>query len=503
MYSCARDEQQLQYLLEAKHSCICISTYDEEDALTLVRSVAIEAQKRMWLWSCSRGLCDGLVAESAFIADTEHPAAAITFLLANNSPAVLVMLDLATHLKDNKTLRLLRDLIEHCGRVGGSVVLVDHAEELPECIRAAATPFAISLPDEKELEAILRSTLRAQNDIHPIQVNLNPRELGMIIRNLSGLTPHQARRIIMDTVADDWRLDARDINTILAEKRRHFQRIGLLEYVEAPVDLGEIGGLTNLKRWLGQRQAAMSPEAGQFGIPAPRGLLMLGVQGAGKSLSAKAVATAWQRPLMRLDPGILYDRYIGESEHRLRDALKQAEAMAPIILWIDEIEKGFASAASLSTDGGLSKRMFGTLLTWLQEHKAPVFTIATANDIEALPPELLRKGRFDEIFFVDLPSLEARASIFAIHLRKRKREPERFDLAALAAASDGFSGAEIEQAIVSALYNAFAGTQRAELTTEGILAALRGSPPLSVTMAEKMTALREWAAGRCVPAEVG
>jgi len=243
----------------------------------------------------------------------------------------------------------------------------------------------------------------------------------------------------------------------------------------------------------------MSDEAVAFGISPPRGILMLGIQGSGKSLSAKAVATAWKRPLLRLDAGALYDRYIGESERRLREALSQTERMAPVILWIDEIEKGFASAASLSTDGGLSKRMFGTLLTWMQERTAPVFLIATANDIEALPPELLRKGRFDEIFFIDLPNLEARTQIVAIHLKKRKRDPAKFDVAAIAEASAGFSGAEIEQAIISALYTAFA--QRNDLTTQDILAALKSSPPLSVTMAEKLQELQTWASQRCVPAD--
>jgi SpoVK/Ycf46/Vps4 family AAA+-type ATPase len=226
---------------------------------------------------------------------------------------------------------------------------------------------------------------------------------------------------------------------------------------------------------------------------------MLGVQGAGKSLCAKAIATAWKRPLMKLDPGVLFDRYIGESERRLRDALRQAEVMAPVVLWIDEIEKGFASAASHSIDGGLSQRMFGTLLSWMQEHRAPVFLAATANDIEALPPELLRKGRFDEIFFVDLPGAAARNQIFQIHIKKRGRDPKVFDLAALAEASDGYSGAEIEQAVISALHAAFSG--KAELTTAMILKAVSGSPPLSVTMAERVGRLRAWAQGRCVPAE--
>jgi SpoVK/Ycf46/Vps4 family AAA+-type ATPase len=240
-------------------------------------------------------------------------------------------------------------------------------------------------------------------------------------------------------------------------------------------------------------------EAKAFGLSAPRGVLMLGVQGAGKSLCAKAIATAWQRPLLRMDVGALYDRYVGESEKRLRDALHQADMMAPIILWIDEIEKAFASAASRSTDGGLSQRMFGTLLTWMQEHDAPVFLVATANDIEALPPELLRKGRFDEIFFVDLPGREVRRKIFEIHLRKRGHKPDHFDVKALAEAADGFSGAEIEQAVLAGLHDAFA--ERQQVTTEHILAAVEQSPPLAVTMAERIAALREWAQDRCVPAD--
>jgi len=274
---------------------------------------------------------------------------------------------------------------------------------------------------------------------------------------------------------------------------------GLLEYIETPAELNQIGGLANLKDWLRLRQSAMDAEAVKFGINAPRGVLMLGVQGAGKSLCAKAIATAWQWPLLRMDPSLLYDRYVGESERRLRRSLRQAEMMAPIVLWVDEIEKAFASAASRSTDGGLSQRMFGTMLTWMQEHNEPVFLVATANDIEALPAELLRKGRFDEIFFVDLPKLQTRKEIFAIHLRKRQRDPEKFDLDKLAEASDGYSGAEIEQGIISALYEAYSAGR--EIETDTIVRMLAASPPLSVTMAEKVDALRKWAYGRCVKAE--
>jgi SpoVK/Ycf46/Vps4 family AAA+-type ATPase len=257
--------------------------------------------------------------------------------------------------------------------------------------------------------------------------------------------------------------------------------------------------MRRLKEWLRQRQDAFTSEAEKFGLTAPRGVLVLGVQGAGKSLCAKAIATAWQQPLLRLDPSSLYASYIGESERNLRDALQQTEMMSPVVLWIDEIEKGFASAASRSSDGGLSQRMFGTLLTWLQEHEAPVFVIATANDIEALPPELLRKGRFDEIFFVDLPKAGVRKEIFAIHLKKHNRQPDEFDLDRLAGVSDGYSGAEIEQAVISALHEAY--SKKKNLTTDGIVSAVKNSPPLSVTMREKVEALLEWSQGRCVPAD--
>ena len=332
----------------------------------------------------------------------------------------------------------------------------------------------------------------------PITIDITRTGLKTIIRNLRGLTRRQAEQIIMDTVADDQRFEQEDINEVLARKRQILHAGGLLEYVESPTDLNEIGGLGHLKNWLHLRQNALEDKAQEFGINAPRGVLMLGVQGAGKSLCAKAIATAWQRPLLRMDTGALYDRYIGE--RRLRMSLHQAEMMAPIILWIDEIEKAFASAASRSSDGGLSQRMFGTLLTWIQEHLSPVFLVATANDIEALPPELLRKGRFDEIFFVDLPKLQTRKEIFAIHLRKRRRNANEFDLDALAQASQGFSGAEIEQTVVSALHEAFADNTY-KLTTEQVLNAINHSPPLSVTMAERIHALQQWAVNRCVPAD--
>ncbi len=493
------DRDRLEELIVARHPCVWIQTNEEEYVLGMLREIAIELQRDLWLWTVSLGVRDGMLSGSPAVADTEHPAAALYYLSrTRQKPGLCVMIDLIGHLKDERTLRLLREAVQRLGESGSQIILLDHREDLPPVISAVATRFEVSFPDEKELEGVIKETLRKLNDESRIEVKLTRHDLQTIIRNLRGLSRRQARQVVFDTVCLDRKLDASDINSILARKRRAIGE-GLLEYVEAPVDLEQIGGLQNLKKWLKQRNNCLSDDAAAFGLPAPRGVLMLGVQGAGKSLSAKAVATAWQRPLLRMDAGALYDRYIGESESRLRGALRQAEMMSPVILWIDEIEKGFASAASQSSDGGLSKRMFGSLLTWMQEHTAPVFLIATANDIEALPPELLRKGRFDEIFFVDLPGLEARYAILAIHLKKRNRNPARFDLDVLAGAAAGYSGAEIEQAIISALHEAFSA--ETELTTQHVLTALKNSPPLSVTMAEKIEALREWSQGRCVPAD--
>jgi len=493
------DQQRFEALLRARHPCIFIPTHEEDEALQFVHETVFRQSYRMRLWSVVNGICDGKVKDLPPAPETEHPAAALYYLQRQADHTITVFLDLVDHLDDARTMRLLRDLIRHCAQSASHVVLIDHRDELPPVIAGLATRMELSLPDGPELEEIVRQTLRRCHQEQRIRVDINRSAYQAVLRNLAGLSRRQVEQLILETVVDDRRFDSTDINTILARKRELVQSGGLLQYVQAPVALHEIGGLRRLKAWLERRRFALTDEAEQFGLSAPRGVLMLGVQGAGKSFCAKAIATAWQRPLLRMDVGALYDRYIGESERRLRDALHQAERMAPIVLWIDEIEKAFASAASRSTDGGLSQRMFGALLTWMQEHRAPVFLVATANDIEALPPEMLRKGRVDEIFFVDLPTEETRRQIFSIHLAKRNHDPAAFDLDALARAAEGFSGAEIEQAIIAALHDAFAA--RRKLDTQQVLAALRVSPPLSVTMAERVGALRAWAQHRCIPAD--
>ncbi len=493
------NQDRLRTLIAAGHPCIFVITSEEQYALDLVRST-VPRGYRMISWSATRGVTESLFEDAQGVPNTENLAAALHHILGTlEQPTLCVALDVVDHLDDARSRRALRDLIRRFREKSSCLVVVDHNDRVPEVIAMEATTIELSLPTEAQLEILVKKTLKRLNRENPVDVNIRRSAYKTLVRNLQGLTRTQAEQIIADCIAEDRRFDANDINTVLALKRRRCERDGVLHFVESPVDLSEIGGLRNLKRWLELRKNALSDEARAFGVPAPRGILLLGVQGAGKSLCAKAAAAAWQRPLLLLDPGTLYDRYVGESERRLRSALHQAEAMAPVVLWIDEIEKGFASAASQSSDGGLSQRMFGTLLTWMQEHEAPVFLFATANNIEALPPELLRKGRFDEIFFIDLPSREVRRQIFGIHLVKRHRDPSAFDLDVLADASEGYSGAEIEQAVIAALHLAFAEAK--ELDTERILESLEASPPISVTMAESIQRLRQWAKDRCVPAD--
>lgn len=498
--STSADASRLMELMSARPPCVFIPTHEEAWALSLVQEAVCGDAQDYLTWSIIDGLRDGLVRDQPAIPETEHPAGALFYLYKRiETVRAVVMLDLIAHLDDARTARLARQLVQRCAETKRTLVLIDHRDELPPVLASEAVRFELSLPADDEIEALVTGVLRTQHQKAPLRVDMPRSAFDAILRNLRGLTRREILRIIEEAVSTDRVFSADDLDTVLTRKRQALRSGGLLEFITAPTSMNEVAGLARLKHWLNVRQKAMQREAEAPGISAPRGILLLGVQGSGKSYCAKAVATTWQRPLLRLDPGALYDRYIGESERRLRDALAQAERMAPIVLWIDEIEKGFASAASRNIDGGLSQRMFGSLLTWMQEHRAPVFIVATANDIEALPPELLRKGRFDEIFFVDLPTPAVREQVFAIHLRKRSQDPSKIDVAALAAATDGFSGAEIEQAIISALHDAVA--TKAKLTTDQLLAAVRATVPLSITMDRKVAALRAWAASRCVQAD--
>lgn len=495
------DLHQLDQLLAARHPCISILTFEEEYAVEVARQAAMARGANLWIWSTSLGLRDGIMKDAMPVADTENPAAALYYLTHNpTAKGLFLFLDLADNLREAKALRLLRDLIgQSIYDRERTIVLVDASDNLPAVIQGSSARLELSFPAEDELQGIVRDVCREVMKLTKLKVDLTHEQLDSLVGNLRGLTRQQARQAVFDAVARDRLLNAADIINVMKFKRRVLSKTGLLEQVEAPASMDEIGGLVVLKKWLMARIGALSKDAAEFGIIPPRGVLLLGVQGAGKSLAAKAVATAWHRPLLRMDVGAFYNRFVGETERQLRDALRQAEMMAPCVLWIDEIEKAFASASAESADGGLSKRMFGALLTWMQEHGSSVFLIATANDIESLPPELMRKGRFDEIFFVDLPNDAARASIFTIHLKRRGRDPKEFEIDQLVRASSGFSGAEIEQAILGGLFDAFANSQL--LSTNHLVTAMQNSPPLSQTMRERIEWLRNWAKDRCVPAD--
>lgn len=486
-------------LVRARHPSVHLVTCEEAEASGQVVRAVAALNTHLWHWDAVDGLTAPLDRDTPDVDGTTHPAAACEWLVRHDVSSVVLLVDIAAHLDDPRTLRALRRLIAAAAETGSCVVLLDHQSTLPAPIAAWTTPLELGFPADDEIDSLVRATLREARDTHGVEIDIRARDYATVLKNLRGLTRRQCIQVVRDVVAGDRRFDADDLNHVLASKRRLLGAQGVLEYVESPAALDEIGGMDRLKAWLGQRERTFEPEAVELEINPPRGILLLGVPGAGKSLCAKAIATAWKRPLLKLDPGALDDRYIGESERRLREAFAQAEAMAPVVLWIDEIEKGFASAGEASNDGGLSRRMFGSLLTWMQEHTAPVFLVATANDVQSLPPELLRKGRFDEIFFVDLPGAAAREAILMLHLKRRKQDPAVFDIPALVAASDGYSGAEMEQAIVSGLHAAF--NSKHPLVTAHVARALGQSPPLSVIMAERIGRLRRWAEDRCVPAE--
>jgi SpoVK/Ycf46/Vps4 family AAA+-type ATPase len=350
---------------------------------------------------------------------------------------------------------------------------------------------APSFQDYRDLvDAMFRDVSRRQH----VEIVLGPAELSRLAQNLRGLTLTEAGKILTRAMVEDGKLSVEDLALVIEAKKSIVEREGLLEYFPLAAEPIEIAGLHGMKHWLQQRGAilAQPDRAAAFGLSFPKGILLLGVPGCGKSLCAKAVAQEWRLPLLKLDPAHLYDKYVGESERNFKRALSTAARCAPVVLWIDELEKAFSAHGD--QDGGTGKRIFGSFLSWMQERQEPVFLVATANDVEKLPPEFLRKGRFDEIFFVDLPSPEVREAILRIHLRKRGQDPKAFDLPALVRRSEGFSGAELEQCIVAALFASFAA--QTPLTTAAVLSEIDATRPLAVTMREKIEALRAWATPR-------
>jgi len=486
----------LQILISSRTPLIAIETLEEERVEQALERVAQRLRIPLFVWTMTRGLRRAGSLEPLY--DTKEPLKALRNLGELPNEGIYLMKDLHRSLGDSLVVRTLQDLTHLFSRDRRALVLTAPRVELPSELAALASLVKLELPTEADLRTLAQEVFGSLARLHKLGPPPGPDILDKIAGALRGLTLFEAERALTRAVLDDLTLGPRDIEVIAEMKKELLSRERVLDCVPQREGLDDVGGLLGLKTWLEKRGKAFTPAAKEFGIPAPRGILLLGVQGCGKSLAAKAVAKAWELPLLRLEPGRLFDKFIGESEKNLDRALATAERMAPCVLMIDEIEKGFASVVSSESDGGLSRRILGRLLGWLQDHEAPVFLVATCNQITALPPELMRKGRFDEIFFIDLPTLDERRQIFGVHLSRRHRDPAAYDLVALAEAAHGFSGAEIEQAVVSALYTAFA--RGAELATEHILEEIKATKPLSVTRTEDVEALREWARGRTVPA---
>jgi len=486
------DLQDLELIINSGTHLLFIESDDENEVVVLFERLALRLGRELLRWTVASGL-NHLQSGQSSLHALKEPAKVLAEIARRPMPSIYLMMDIHHWLDDPLTLRQLKEIA--LGKPGHTLVLVSHAAEIPGELRPLAVKFELSLPDRAALEALLQEESQAWGQKNNRRVKAHREVVEALLDNLSGLTRNDARQLIRNAIYDDGMLTEEDLSELAKTKYRLLDNQGVLSLELDTAKFGRVAGLRSMKKWLEQRREVFLAAQPPAGLDSPKGILLLGVQGGGKSLAAKSVAGSWGIPLLRLDFGTLYNKYYGETERNLRDSLKTAESMSPCVLWIDEIEKGLAS----DSEGGPSKRILGTLLTWMAEREARVFLVATANDIEMLPPELLRKGRFDEIFFVDLPSEEVRGEILRIHLALRERDPEAFDIGRLQSASQGFSGAEIEQAVVAALYASHASNE--DLGTAHVLAELERTKPLSVLMAEKITHLRRWAASRTVSAD--
>lgn len=477
----------LKSLVLSFHSLIAIETVEEDRVRSLLIEVSNDLRLPFYEWSLTSGFSR---LRGVTINGTQDALTALQHINEiENTDAIYLLKDMARHLENPNIGRALRELSQKLMSTRSAIVLTGDPLELPKDFEALAVHFTLEMPDIAELRDVVRSVVDSISARQRVHMDLSRDDALRLVQALQGLTVNQARQVVAQAIVEDGTLSAADIQTIVRCKGEMIERGGILEFFPVDQNTFEIGGFARLKEWLERARIGFSPEARALNLDAPKGVLFVGVQGCGKSLAAKFVAHEWGLPLLKLDAGRFYEKYVGDSEKNFRKATTLAEAMAPVILWIDEIEKTFAQGGSTDSDGGLSQRLFGSFLTWLQEKKDEVFVVGAANDLMNVPPELLRKGRFDEIFFVDLPTRDERMSIFAIHLRLRKQNPEAFDLAALADATDGFSGAEIEQAVISALYRSLQKKQ--PVTKESIIEAVRSTTPLSVSRAEDVARVRE------------
>lgn len=488
--------QNLASLIRAGQPIIAIDTNEETRVVETFRHVVGQVFRPLFRWSLTDGLTR-LDMDTDSALTPPEATAALQFAKSQTQRGIYLLCDFTPYLRYPFTLRMLRELAERQGATDHVLVLIGVNLEIPKEIEPYTTRFQLTLPDEATIGKMLRDEAFLYSREHGgKRVTVDPEAFKLIVRNLVGLKLADARTIGRQLIFRDGAIGKSDLPELAKLKFEMLNREGLLHFEFDTAAFADVAGLARMKRWVELRRAVFTGDVKSPGLDPPKGMLLLGVQGCGKSLAAKAVAGSFGVPLVRLDFGALYNKYHGETERNLRQSLTNAEALSPCVLWCDEIEKGLATSDS---DDGVSKRVLGTLLTWMAERKKPVFVVATANDVSRLPPELLRKGRFDEIFFIDLPAEAARNEIFRIHFEKRDLDWQEFELTTLIDASKGFSGAEIEQAIVAALYAAHA--EGLPLSQEHLVTELRHTKPLSVLMAEQVEGLREWASTRTVPAD--
>lgn len=481
-------DQELETLIRARYPILYVVSWEERRVEESLREICQRRGKKLVQWTITGGLGGNIGARD--------PIAALDQILAASDQSVFLLKDFHPFMGDHVVVRKLRDLIHALKTSYKTLVLLSPMLKLPVELEKEITVVDYQLPTTADLDRLLEGIIQSVRGNANLKVDLTTEEREHILKAASGLTSNEAENVFAKSLVERRGFD---VDVILGEKEQIIRKSGILEYYRSSDAFRDVGGMDLLKEWMNQRTASFSDKAREYGLPEPKGILLLGVQGCGKSLTAKAIASLWHLPLLRLDVGRIFAGIVGSSEENMRKAIATAESVAPAILWIDELEKGFSGTQSSGiSDGGTTSRVFGTFLSWMQDKKAPVFVIATSNDVSALPPELMRKGRFDEIFFVDLPAPNERKEIFAIHLRKRNRDPETYDLDELARLSVGFSGAEIEQVVVSALFTAFHDGHR-ELVIQDLVDSLAVSVPLSRTMREGIAELRDWAQTRARP----
>ncbi len=475
-------ENTLDIYLRARFTLIVVVTPEEERALQSIKKVCDGSHRPCLTWDLADGF-QILGNSSTPLPNAADPLTALEQVEKGEGEEITILKDFHESWANPQIKRKLRSLAQSLKYTRKSILITTTSTKIPAEIRDEVVIMEYPAPNTQELEEVLKRLSQTPG----AKINLTPLGREKLVQAALGLSAAQAQRVFAKAIVSDGILDDRDIDLVTEEKKQVIRESEALEFFSATETPDDVGGLEVLKDWLRLRERAFTYQARQYGLPAPKGIALIGIPGTGKSLTAKMIGGLWKLPLLRLDTGALFGSLVGESEERVRRALKIAETVAPCIIWIDEMEKGLAHGG---LDSGTSQRVFGSILTWMQEKTAPCFVVATANDISQLPPELLRKGRFDEIFFLDLPTSVERREIFTVHLRKRQRLPQDYDIERLTQESEGYVGAEIEQAVIDAMYIGFNNDR--EFTTEDISQSLKRLVPLSVSQREIVQALRQW-----------